>query len=143
VSVLSAAATNPLENYSDDTIELVRDWFREWDEAARRWDRTQERCQELAARFCPAAYTHCVAARKQACLATFKAATPVPHPKLYRVHVRFDAIGDPDVKRRLQNVDTRLRLEREEVDKLVDWGGKLLREAPDYRELVGELGGTP
>jgi hypothetical protein len=48
-SVLNAAATNPMENYSDDTIELVRDWFDEWDEAARRWDRTRERCQELAA----------------------------------------------------------------------------------------------
>jgi NTE family protein len=141
-SVLNAAATNPMEKYSDDTIELVRDWFDEWDEAARRWDRTRTRCQELAERLC-AGVARCVASRRQACLETFRATDdkPVPHPKLYRVHVRFDAIADAEVKKRLQNVDTRLRLGREEVDELVEWGGRLLRDAGDYQSLIEDLGG--
>jgi hypothetical protein len=54
-TVLNAAATKPMENYSDDTVELVRDWFREWDDAARRYDRTQKRCRELAEETCAAA----------------------------------------------------------------------------------------
>jgi NTE family protein len=145
-TVLNAAGTNPMENYAADTIELVRDWFDEWNTEARRYDRTQERCQELAESFCagvPKA-DRCVATRRQACLKTFRATAdrPVPHPTLYRVHVRFDAIDDDGVKKRLQNVDTRLRLSRDQVDELVDWGGKLLRKSEDYQELVKDLGGT-
>ncbi len=30
VSVLSAAATNPMENYSSDTVDIARNWIREW-----------------------------------------------------------------------------------------------------------------
>jgi NTE family protein len=143
-SVLGAAATNPMENYSADTVELVRDWFKKWDEAAARYDLSRTRCEALATRSC-AGVPRCIATRRQACLETFGATDErrVPHPKLYRMHVRFDAVGDPDVKRRLQNVDTRLQLGRQEVDELVDWGGRLLRASPVYQQLVTDLGGHP
>jgi NTE family protein len=144
-TVLNAAATKPMENYSADTVELVRTWFDEWDDAARRYDRTQERCRELAAETCEGAGgADCVTARRNACVAKFGARDdrPVPHPELYRVHVRFDAIGDPEAKRRLQGLGTRLQLRREDVDALVEWGGTLLRESPDYRRLLNDLGAT-
>ena len=66
---------------------------------------------------------------------------PVPHPTLYRVHMRFDAIENDGVKKRLEDVDTRLGLRRDQLDELVDWGGRL-RKWKDYREPVKDLGGT-
>jgi hypothetical protein len=111
-TVLNAAATNPMENYSADTIELVRTWFREWDEVARRYDRSRERCDELAEETCGQAQGSCFERQRDACRETFRAtdAKPPPHPTLYRVHVRFDAIPESEAKRRMQGVATRLQL---------------------------------
>ena len=141
-TVLNAAATNPMENYSADTIELVRTWFREWDDVARRYDRSRERCDELAEETCGQAQGSCFERQRDACRERFRAtdAKPPPHPTLYRVHVRFDAIPESEAKRRMQGVATRLQLPRDEVDDLVKWGGKLLRSAPEYETLLRDLG---
>lgn len=115
-TVLNAAATNPMENYSADTVELTRLKFDQWDKDARQFEAS------------PAA----------------AAGSRFPKPdELYLINLRFDAIPDESAKRVLQNVDTRLQLSSAEVDLLVSWGRRLLLGSDDFKKLVEEsLGGT-
>ena len=144
--VLNAAATNPMENYSADTVELLRKHFEEWRQDAAGYDRRRDRCDRLAAATC-GTNAACRTRHARACDDTF-AATPdlaPPHPRLHRIHVRFEAIPDPAARLQLEQVDTRLELSHEQVDELIDWGARLLRESPEFQNLVGELRelGTP
>ena len=57
--------------------------------------------------------------------------------------VSFDAIKDPKARERLMNMPTTFVLPAEDVDALREAAGKLLRESPDYQELLREWGGSP
>lgn len=130
VEVLNAAASRPMENYSADTIELVRMWFDEWDRAARDFAAIRGRCDGLAT---PALQQRC-----RADMHVTDADRP-PHPELALIHVRFEAIPDAAARERMESVGTRLQLPREQVDELVEWGRRLLLESDVYRSLVAEI----
>jgi NTE family protein len=147
-TVLNAAGSNPMENYSTETIAVLNAWFNQWNVQAEQHANTTKHCGELARDQCPA--PGCSRAERErrriSCLAHFGVWDPVtkqpmkvPHPDLYMVHVRFDAMPEGPMKHDLQNVDTALQLPREQVDALIEWGGRLLQEAPDYRRLVRDL----
>jgi hypothetical protein len=142
-TVLNAAATNPMENYSSDTVERIRQWFNEWNRAASNSQARQKGCQALAR-------DTCRRSRDDSCETTEEARCrqhlgvgdrPLPHPALTLIHVKFDAIKDEEVKQRLGGVATRLQLPRDEVDLLIEWGRRLLREAPPFASLVEQLQG--
>lgn len=147
-TVLNAAGTNPMENYSTETIAMLHAWFAQWNVQAEHHANTIRQCAELARDECTR--RRCSRAdrarARTSCLVHFgvwdpvaKEPTRVPHPELYMVHVRFDAMPDGPLKHDLQNVDTALQLPREQVEALIEWGGRLLREAPDYQRLVRDL----
>lgn len=138
-AVLNAAATTPMENYSADTVELLRSWFYDWDEKAEAYDLRRARCDKLAAGACGRQRSGCVERHKTACYETFSVKKPPAHPDLSLIHVRFEAIPDPAARLKLQQVDTRLQLPRDEVDELIDWGARLLRESPEYQKLIENL----
>jgi NTE family protein len=139
-TVLEAAATNPMENYSSDTVERIRLWFREWDRAARNHAAREAGCESFAATLCHASRdTDCEVQQRARCLEHLQWRGGLPHPELYLIHVRFDAIGDEHAKRKLQGVATRLQLPRGEVDLLIEWARRLLRESGRYRALVQAL----
>jgi hypothetical protein len=62
------------------------------------------------------------------------------HPDLYLIHVRFEAIPDEAAKQQLKRISTRLQLPKEEVNALVLWARRLLKDAPAYRKLLQDLG---
>jgi hypothetical protein len=62
-----------------------------------------------------------------------------PHPDLYRIHVRFDAIDDPDLRRELLEVPTKLQLPRATVDRLIEVAGTLLDESPELARLRRDI----
>jgi len=130
VDVLNAAATRPMENYSADTVERVREWFDEWDRAARDFDAVRGRCDAKA-----------TAAQRERCRVDMHVtdADRPPHPELFLVHVRFEAIPDDDARHRLESVSTRLQLPSEQVDELVEWGYRLLIDSDVYADLVSRL----
>jgi predicted acylesterase/phospholipase RssA len=146
-TVLNAAATNPMENYSSDTVELTRLYFDQWSKDETSFAARQDGCRQFAAQSCASAsaqHEACAAQVTERCekaLAADEAMRPKKPAELYLIDLRFDAIPDQDAKRSLQHVDTRLQLPPEQVDLLVSWGRRLLLGSPQYGALVDSLGG--
>lgn len=147
-TVLNAAATGPMENYSSDTVERMRLAFADWDKESAQFEQRREGCRRLAAEICAgrpeSRRAACEETEAPACEVALRA-TPSWRPKkpeLVLVHVRFDAIPDESAKQTLRQVDTRLQLPPEQVDLLTTWGRRLLLESEPYRRLVEDsLGG--
>jgi len=143
-TVLNASATNPMENYSSDTVERIRILFNEWNRAACDFEANRAGCDALAAQQCQHVRRHagCEQTQRDACYAKLGVTdAPPAHPSLYLMHVRFEAIPDSAAKQRLEAVDTRLQLPRDQVDLLVTWGQRLLAESPQYQQLVADVRG--
>jgi NTE family protein len=144
-NVLNAAATNPMENYSAETVERFRLLFQRWDSASCDFEALHDRCDALAAELCAAARNRagCIDERRSQCQEQMGVADRfrIPHPALYLMHVRFEAIPDSDVKQRLQHVDTRLQLPADQIDLLITWGRRLVGESCTYAQLVDEVRG--
>jgi len=146
-TVLEAAATNPMENYSSDTVELARLYFNEWSKDGKNFSARQDGCRRFAADWCAgerSRHGDCAAQAIERCEKALSADEPMRPKKpaeLYLIDLRFDAIPDEDAKRSLQHVDTRLQLPPEQVDLLVSWGRRLLLGSPQYGDLVDSLGG--
>jgi NTE family protein len=62
-----------------------------------------------------------------------------PQRRGYLVQVTFDSLKDPAERAYFMKVKTRLALPKEQVDRLREVGGRLLREAPAYRRLLADL----
>jgi NTE family protein len=145
-TVLNASATNPMENYSSDTVERMRLLFNEWDRAACDVQANRAGCDALATEQCERARRReaCEQPKRDACYARLGVTDPPPpHPALYLMHIRFAAIPDSAAKQALEKVDTRLQLPRDQVDLLVKWGHRLVAESADYQELVADIRGDP
>jgi NTE family protein len=147
LSVLEASATNPMENYSSDTVELVRKQFVEWDKASNEFTKAYvsvtEKCGKFARQVCVGteSVTQCAEARGRQCLAVFRDTEDdrPPHPELYRIHVRLDAIKDPAVRSQVERIPTTLQLARDDVNLLIDVAARLLDESSDYPRLLRDL----
>jgi NTE family protein len=53
--------------------------------------------------------------------------------------VTFDSLKDPAERAYFKQVKTRLTLPKEQVDRLREVGGRLLREAPAFQRLLTDL----
>jgi len=62
-----------------------------------------------------------------------------PERRAYLVQVTFDALKDPAERIYFKRVKTRLQLPKEQVDKLREVAGRLLRESPAYQRLLADL----
>jgi len=58
---------------------------------------------------------------------------------LYAIDINFDAIFDPEEKRYFRNLPTIFALSDEQVNRLREMAGRLLRESPDYERLLRDL----
>jgi NTE family protein len=74
-------------------------------------------------------------------LAAWKSAAPPggPERRAYLAQVTFANLTDAAERDYFKRVETRLRLPREQVDKLREAGGRLLREAPAFQRLLADL----
>ena len=52
------------------------------------------------------------------------------------------ALEDPEERSYFEQVPTSLSLDDDVVDRLIEVGRRLLRESPEYRELLTKLGAT-
>jgi NTE family protein len=62
--------------------------------------------------------------------------------EFYAIDINFDAIADRDEKRYFRNLPTSFVLTDEQVDRLREMAGRLLRQSPDYQRLLRDLGVT-
>ena len=58
----------------------------------------------------------------------------------YAIDINFNAIADPEEKRYFRNLPTSFVLSDEQVDRLREMAGRLLRQSPDYQRLLRDLG---
>ena len=63
-----------------------------------------------------------------------------PQRRAYLAQVTFDNLKDPAERAYFKQVKTRLTLPKEQVDRLREAGGRLLREAPAFERLLIDLG---
>jgi len=74
-------------------------------------------------------------------LAAWQAAAPSggPQRRGYMAQVTFENLKDPAERAYFKQVKTRLTLPKEQVDRLREVGGRLLREAPAFQRLLADL----
>jgi NTE family protein len=74
-------------------------------------------------------------------LAEWQAASPAgtPQRRGYLAQVTFDNLQDPAERAYFKQVKTRLTLPKEQVDRVREVGGRLLREAPAFQRLLTDL----
>jgi len=59
------------------------------------------------------------------------------------IDVSFDAISDPKERAYFMNLPTSFVLPPEDIDRLREVAGQLLRQSAEYETIVHELGGSP
>ena len=119
VDVLASAATVPMENYSFDTVELLKRALQERTTAA-------------------AAYQGCSQLLADKCSAEMPVGPP-PQVDFYRMSLSFDALPDAAERAFFNGVPTTFSLPAETVTRLIEVGGKLLRAATDFEKLLRDL----
>jgi NTE family protein len=65
--------------------------------------------------------------------------TAAPDRREYVALITFDNLKDPAERTYFKQVKTRLQLPKEQIDKVREVGGRLLREAPAFQRLLADL----
>ena len=121
ISQLLQASGVPIDRYSFETVEMMKDRAEIW-----KWRRdllvTQAR----------------LAGKNEE-----EAEASVPKVTLQVLDVSFDAIADPEERAYFMDLPTSFVLPAEDVDRLREVAGRLLRRSPEYKSIVRELGGSP
>jgi len=121
VAQLLQASGVPIDRYSFETVETMKDM-------AEIWKRRRELLVDRAR----------VAGATEA-----QAEARVPKVTLEVLDVSFDAIRDPKERVYFMNLPTSFVLPAEDVDRLREVAGRLMRQSAEYKSVVRELGGTP
>jgi predicted acylesterase/phospholipase RssA len=120
IAVAGITATLAMDNYSFDTVELMRRQLDDRLQAAR----DIAGCQGVLDQRCPGAPP----------LTTF----PV-ELRTCMIDIAFEAIRDPARRQYFLRLGTNFHLPKEDVDALIDVGGELLRESPWFKGLLASL----
>jgi NTE family protein len=122
IAQLVQAAGVPIDRYSFETVEIMKDR-----EEIYGWRRE---IAVLRAR---------LAGKTEA---EAEASVPLPRLALHTMDVSFDDIRDPKERERFMSMPTTFVLPPEDVDGLREIGGRLLRQSPDFQELLREWGSS-
>ena len=118
--VLSSVTNIPIIRYNFETVELLKENFKQW-------------ADEI---------------RSQRCGASKKLDKVAPSPsdsdscadiKFYLVEVDFEALPDKSERSYLNRLPTSFNLPPEAVDRLRDAARRLLRQSPDFQRLLSDL----
>jgi NTE family protein len=71
-----------------------------------------------------------------------QAEASVPEVTLDVVDVSFDAIADPEQRAYFMELPTSFVLPDEDIDRLVEVAGQLMRQSPEYDAIVQTMGGS-
>lgn len=141
-TVLVASATNPIDNYSFDTVESLRLFIEEQRKALKDYQTRKSNCDKVASELCRESSSHsCRQDRQQQCYVALNATEAFrPRvPKYYEIHVQFEAIKDPAERAALEAIPTTLQLPTEDIHRLEQAVGKILDHSQDYQDLLADL----
>lgn len=131
-SILAAAASKPVVNYTMDTMVKLHDVFAEFDKAGKNYEIIQELCDK----------TSPGEKERAACSSRFAAprrGLRPPLPEFYLIHVRFDKAESEHLLAQLGAIATDLQLPESEVNLVIENAGKLLDQSAEYRRLLKDL----
>ncbi len=117
VSQLLQSSSTPIDHFSADSIELLKD-------IAQRWANHRK----LA-----------IAEKRLDGMTRAQAEAAVPGMTFDAIDVSFDALTDPAERRYFMDLPTSFVLAPEAVDRLRAVGGRLLRESPGFRKLLKQI----
>ena len=120
VSQLLQSSGVPIERYSYETIETMKDIAEIWE-----WRR------ELL-----------VAEKRFAGATEAQAEASVPKVTLDVIDISFDAITDPAERAFFMELPTSFVLPEEDIDRLVEVAGQLMRQSGEYESIVHDMGGS-
>ncbi|MET0543108.1 MAG: patatin-like phospholipase family protein [Variovorax sp.] len=120
VAQLFQASSVPIDHFSYESVELLKDIAQRWADA-RKLD---------------------VAEKRLGGMSKAQAEAAVPDLKFDAIDVSFDAIENIDERKYFQNLPTSFVLPDDAVDRLRALGGQLLRQSPTYRDLMRRLDGA-
>jgi NTE family protein len=122
LQILLKATGVPIDNYSYEGIELLKDIIARWD--------TMRELSEAGA-FANAGNP------------AFARAAGIPKVELYAIDVSIE--GHPSASERefLNQTPTSFVLTGEQVDRLRKAAGEIMRNAPEYRRLLRDMGAAP
>ena len=121
IDILLKSAGTPIDAFSYETIELLRDMAAQWQ---------IKRLLRNSAAF---------AANKDAAVAK---ALRVPAAEIYAIDVSFAALKDKKELEYLNLQPTAFVLEPEAVDRLRAAGGTIILESPEFKRLLKDIGAT-
>ena len=121
VGQLLQASGVPIERYSFETVETMKDRAEIW-----KWRR------DLL-----------VAQARLAGATEEEAEERIPKVNLHVLDVSFGSISDLEERAYFMNLPTSFVLPAEAIDRLNEVAGRLLRQSAEYETIVHELGGSP
>jgi NTE family protein len=116
LDVLSFVASGPMDNYSFDTVQLVRDFFVE----QRRAERARASCEREMRRTCPEATLPGI----------------LPDVEYHAVELSFDAVPDEALRECLENLPTSFALQEAQVTLLRRAGRALVMGSSELGEAM-------
>ncbi len=120
LDVLNTAAGASIDNYSFETIDLLRQQFKEYERSG-------------------AEYAGCRAILRDQCPGADMPFPAPPEAEYYRINVEFAALADAKERSYFTNLPTSFKLPAAAVDRLRAVGARLLRESDGFQKLVGSL----
>ncbi|MGJ7562243.1 patatin-like phospholipase family protein [Variovorax sp. GB1R11] len=118
VAQLLQASSVPIDHFSYESVELLKDIARRWSE--------RRKVQVLEGRV--------------AGMTLREAEAAVPQLEFDAIDVSFDSIPDPVERDYFMELPTSFFLSNEAVDRLRETAGRLLRESAGYKRLLQKLG---
>jgi len=119
LSVLGFVTSGPMDNYSFDTVQMVRDFFTQMNADAQSWNVCTARIHAS----CPAAGTD----------------DDLPVVNFFAVELSFDAVEDGALRTCLDNLPTSFALPKPTVDLLRAVARSLLMGSKDFRAAMGTI----
>jgi NTE family protein len=120
INALTTAAETPMDHYSFETVELLKQEVTQRQQDAR----TLAACQTILSGACPQAKFP---------------GNPPPKVDYYTIEVNFDSLTDDKQRSFFQGLPTSFQLPPAQVDCLRQAGGALLAQAPDFSALLDAL----
>lgn len=118
--VLMTVANVPMDNYSFDTIELMKQSLQQWEKDIK----SRQDCEDILKTSCPG---------------TALPGGALPHVRFYPVVIGFDAIKDEEERKFFKDLPTTFKLPAESVDRLRTVGATLLTASPEYQKFLKDL----
>ncbi len=145
-SSVANAASNPLANYSYETVDMIRTSLARLEARMSEFHDNRELCRVLAAESCSELDSgeSCPETVTDNCYQKFGVTEDVRPPdiKLFLLHVSFESLDDAEQRAKFQAIPTALQLPRETVDLLIDAAPEMVNEIPDFHRLVEDLNNT-